>query len=183
MRRRDRLISALRAAACAAAFLCTAPAGRAQQNGLPPGPLQQKAQRACLGCHTVAIIVQQQLDRHVWTKEMDKMIRWGAPVAPEDREALIDYFVQHYGPRPESSTEAKLAPGPGAAKVRAACLGCHGAGVIADQHLDQAGWEAELDKMVRWGAAVRAENRAAILKYLARHYPAEGEAAPTARHK
>ncbi len=70
-----------------------APPGR-----LPPGPMQEKARAACLSCHTAQIIVQQQLDRRVWVKEVDKMIRWGAPVREADREAILTYLVTHFSP-------------------------------------------------------------------------------------
>ena len=92
--------------------------GQALPAGLPPGPMQEKARTACLPCHTASIIVQQQLDRRVWTKEMDKMIRWGAPVAPEDREALIDYFARHFGPREPAPTEVTLPLGRHSARAR-----------------------------------------------------------------
>ena len=144
--------------------------GQTPPAGLLPGPMQEKARTACLGCHTAQIIVQQQLDRRVWAKEVDKMIRWGAPVAAEDRDALIDYFAQHFGPREASPGEASLPPGPGADKVRAACLGCHGAGIIVQQQLNRRGWTRELDKMIRWGAPVSAADREVILNYLATHF-------------
>ncbi len=146
---------------------------QAQTPDLPPGPLQEKARKACLACHDARIIVQQKLDHHAWAKEVDKMTRWGAPVASEDRTAMIDYFAQHFGPpRPETRTEG-LAEDPSTGKVRAACLGCHDAGIIAQQQLDRAGWTRTLDKMIRWGAVVRPEDRDGILDYLAKHYPAQ----------
>ncbi len=101
---------------------------------------------------------------------MDKMIRWGAPVAAEDREALLDYFAQQFGPRPDAPAETPLPPGAGADKLRAACLGCHDAGIIAQQQLDRRGWASVLDMMARWGAPVRAADREAMLNYLARHF-------------
>ena len=64
---------------------------------LPPGPLQQKARTACLECHDAHIIVQQRLDKKTWTKEVDKMIRWGAVVDPKDRDAFIEYFSANFG--------------------------------------------------------------------------------------
>jgi hypothetical protein len=64
---------------------------------LPPGPLQQKARTACLECHDAHIIVQQRLDKKTWTKEVDKMIRWGAVVDPKDRDAFIEYFSATFG--------------------------------------------------------------------------------------
>lgn len=177
MSKRSAVLASLCIGAVAAALLggllaAQAPpvSAQAPTSGLPPGPMQEKARVACLGCHTAAIIVQQQLDRRVWTKEMDKMIRWGAPVAAENREALIDYFAQQFGPRPEAPVETRLPPGAGADKVRAACLGCHDAGVIAQQQLDRRGWATVVNMMSRWGAPVRAADREAILNYLARHF-------------
>ena len=65
---------------------------------LPAGPIQQKATAACTSCHEARIIVQQRLSQAAWTREMDKMIKWGAEVDPKDRDALIDYFSLNFGP-------------------------------------------------------------------------------------
>jgi len=64
---------------------------------LPPGPMQQKATTACGECHDTGIIVQQRLDKNAWTKEVDKMTKWGAVVSAEDRQPLIDYFAANFG--------------------------------------------------------------------------------------
>ena len=165
-------IGAVAAALLGGLLAAQAPRASAQAptSGLPPGPMQEKARVACLGCHTAAIIVQQQLDRRVWTREMDKMIRWGAPVAAEDREALIDYFAQQFSPRPDAPAETPLPPGTGGDKVRVACLGCHDAGIITQQQLDRRGWASVVDMMARWGAPVRVADREVMLNYLARHF-------------
>src|SRR5579863_9850056 len=47
---------------------------------LPPGPMQAKATTACLECHEARIILQQRLSKAAWTKEVDKMTKWGAIV-------------------------------------------------------------------------------------------------------
>ncbi len=170
--RRAALVSAWLGVVTQAALLGTVVVAQAQQRGLPAGPMQEKARTACLACHTASIIIQQQLDRRVWTKEVDKMIRWGAPLAAEDREALIDYLTQHFGPREERAGELKLPAGEGVENVRAACLSCHDAALIAEQQLDGRGWSRELDKMARWGATVRTEDREVILRYLSTHFSA-----------
>ena len=59
---------------------------------LPAGAAKEKAEAACLSCHEARIIVQQRLSKAAWSKEVDKMIKWGAEVDPKDRDALIDYF-------------------------------------------------------------------------------------------
>ena len=53
----------------------------------------------CTICHSSDLITQQQLDRSMWTKEVDKMIKWGAPVRPEERKFLLDYLSTCYGPQ------------------------------------------------------------------------------------
>jgi mono/diheme cytochrome c family protein len=65
---------------------------------LPPGAMQGKATTACLECHEPRIIVQQRLSKAAWTKEVDKMMKWGATVDPADREALIDYLSTNFSP-------------------------------------------------------------------------------------
>lgn len=86
-------VKALLAALLALAYLTLL---YAQSPDLPPGPLQAKMNTACLECHDARIIVQQRLSKAAWTKEVDKMIRWGAVVDPADREAFIDYLSSNF---------------------------------------------------------------------------------------
>jgi hypothetical protein len=65
---------------------------------LPPGPMQAKATTACLECHEARIILQQRLSKAAWSKEVDKMIKWGALVDPNDHDALIDYLSTNLSP-------------------------------------------------------------------------------------
>lgn len=67
-----------------------------QSADLPQGPLQAKMKTACLECHDSGIIVQQRLGKAAWTKEVDKMIKWGAVVDPGDRDAFIEYLSQNF---------------------------------------------------------------------------------------
>jgi len=55
--------------------------------------------RACLMCHEDDLIESQRLSRAGWVREVDKMIRWGATVAPTDKDALVDYLAARYPPR------------------------------------------------------------------------------------
>jgi hypothetical protein len=69
----------------------------------------------CTICHSSDLITQQQLDRSLWTKEVDKMIKWGAPVRPEEQKFLLDYLSAYYGPQrsmgsSSAETERQLAP-------------------------------------------------------------------------
>jgi hypothetical protein len=64
---------------------------------LPGGTMQQKATTACTECHEARIILQQRLSRTAWTKEVDKMIKWGAVVDATEHDALIDYLSTNFG--------------------------------------------------------------------------------------
>jgi mono/diheme cytochrome c family protein len=65
---------------------------------LPPGAMQAKATSTCTECHEARIILQQRLSKAAWTKEVDKMTKWGALVDPADRDALIDYLSTNFDP-------------------------------------------------------------------------------------
>jgi hypothetical protein len=65
---------------------------------LPAGTMQAKASAACLECHEARIILQQRLSKAAWTKEVDKMTKWGAAVDAADRDALIDYLTTNFSP-------------------------------------------------------------------------------------
>jgi hypothetical protein len=65
---------------------------------LPAGTMQAKAATACTECHEARIILQQRLNKGAWTKELDKMVKWGAVVDAADRDALIDYLSMNFSP-------------------------------------------------------------------------------------
>jgi hypothetical protein len=90
MSKRNALIAAL--------TLVSVPLLRSQSPDLPPGPIQAKVRTACLECHDSRIILQQRLSKTLWTKEVDKMIKWGALVEPTDRDAFIDYLSTNFHP-------------------------------------------------------------------------------------
>ena len=74
-------------------------AGQSSPNEqLPAGAAKEKAEAGCLTCHEARILVQQRLTKAAWTKEVDKMIKWGAEIDPKDRDALIDYLSASFGP-------------------------------------------------------------------------------------
>ena len=65
---------------------------------LPAGAMQAKATTSCLECHEARIILQQRLSKAAWTKEVDKMMKWGALVDANDHDPLIDYLSANFGP-------------------------------------------------------------------------------------
>lgn len=79
---------------CASLFWAQAP----QAPDLPSGDMQAKARTACLECHDARIILQQRLSKATWQKEVEKMMKWGAVVNPDDNNALVDYLSSNFPP-------------------------------------------------------------------------------------
>jgi len=77
---------------------CFLPLLHAQSPALPPGAMQSKVTTACLECHESRIIMQQRLSKAAWTKEVDKMTKWGALVDPADRDGFIEYLSTNFPP-------------------------------------------------------------------------------------
>jgi mono/diheme cytochrome c family protein len=97
------------------AALAQKPASSKATEDLPPGAMQAKATISCLECHEARIMVQQRLSKGAWTKEVDKMMKWGAVVDASDHDALIDYLSANFSPNqppyepPRSSSEQNAA--------------------------------------------------------------------------
>ena len=90
-------------------FIC-ASLLQGQSASLPPGPLEAKVRTACTECHEARIIVQQRLSKKLWTKEVDRMIKWGAVVDPVDRDAFIDYLSLNFRPEKPSEPMPRVIP-------------------------------------------------------------------------
>jgi hypothetical protein len=89
----------------------------ASSSDLPEGPLQAKATSACTECHEARIILQQRLSKAAWTREVDKMIQWGALVDAQDRDRLIDYLSTNFGvDKPEYVADRTRRASPNKAK-------------------------------------------------------------------
>ena len=86
------------------------------------------------------------------------------------RLALVFATMTHFGIALSAQGAADLPSGPGADLVRSTCVTCHEADLIRQQRLTRAGWERELDKMIRWGANVAQGDRIRLLDYLATNW-------------
>ena len=82
--------------ALSAALLVTAATSADESSvALEPGPGRELVQSACAICHSVDYIVMNSpfQDRAGWTKTVDKMVGWGAPLRPEEKQGLVDYLT------------------------------------------------------------------------------------------
>jgi DMSO/TMAO reductase YedYZ molybdopterin-dependent catalytic subunit len=75
------------------------------------------------------------------------------------------------GPLPEATRTLFTAPTlPSPPAFKNACVACHEDDVIRQQRLTRAQWDAEINKMIGWGAKVADQDRTALLDYLAGSY-------------
>jgi len=139
----------------------------AQQPPLPAGPGFDVLNRRCLSCHEADIIRSQKLSLTGWTRSVDKMVRWGASITPDEREVLQPYLAQHFAPQPVTSHGATES---GEATYQRVCLACHEADIIQQQKLTPTGWTRSVEKMMRWGAAVSDAEKQPLVEYLAARY-------------
>ena len=66
-------------------------------NPLPLDPDQQFVTGRCVICHSLEMIAQQRQTREEWTVIVDRMITYGMPMEPGDRERMLTYLVKHLG--------------------------------------------------------------------------------------
>lgn len=134
---------------------------------LPAGPGADVLKSRCVICHEADIITSQKLSLAGWTRSVDKMVRWGSQITPDERAVLQPYLALNFAPKPaaaHSSTEA------GQATYRRVCLTCHDADIIEQQKLTPTGWTRSVEKMMRWGAAVGDADKQPLIDYLAARF-------------
>ena len=134
---------------------------------LPAGPGADVLKSRCVICHEADIITSQKLSLTGWTNSINKMVRWGSQITPEEREVLQHYLAQHFAAKPvasHGSTEA------GAATYKRVCQTCHDADIIEQQRLTPTGWTRSVEKMMRWGAAVSDAEKQPLVDYLASRF-------------
>jgi hypothetical protein len=51
----------------------------------------------CVICHSVEVAVQQRQGPLGWGAIVDRMVTYGMPLEPHERQTLIRYLVRHYG--------------------------------------------------------------------------------------
>lgn len=70
---------------------------------------RKREQVSCVPCHSLRLVDSQRLSAAAWTKEIDKMIGWGAVVP--DRQLLIDYLSANYSDSKPVPTPARSGDG------------------------------------------------------------------------
>jgi cytochrome c5 len=162
---------------CAAGAAVLSSLGAGAQELLPEGAGVAVVRDKCVTCHEADLIVQQRLSRTGWTREVEKMMRWGSVVTDAEKETIVNYLTAQFGPRPLRGATAPPAASAEAGKAEAGktifeakCLLCHEADLTEQQRLSRAGWTREVEKMVRWGATVTDAEKEPLVDYLTNRY-------------
>jgi len=142
----------------------------AGQQDLPAGKGVELARNKCLNCHEADLIVQQRLSRAGWVREIEKMVRWGASVKDDEKELLADYFAARFTTRPATVAASATNEERGKQIFQNNCLNCHEVDLTEQQRLSRVGWLREVEKMVRWGASVKDDEKDALVDYLFKNY-------------
>jgi hypothetical protein len=147
--------------------ICSAASAQVPENGIA-----QKMEGTCTrACHGPGLIAQQRLNVAGWTREVNKMIGWGAAVSDEDKDALIAYLARTFNnDRPRPASSKAMPEGPGMAAFQLSCLGCHDDKLVAALKTDRAGWTQVVDRMVNWGVYLPAGRREEIIEYLVKTF-------------
>ena len=66
-------------------------------NPLPPDERQQLVTGRCIICHSLETIAQQRQTRDEWAVILDRMVAYGMPMLPGDRELILDYLATRLG--------------------------------------------------------------------------------------
>src|SRR5512132_3788443 len=66
-------------------------------NPLPRDRDQQLVIGRCIICHSLEMIAQQRQTRAEWAVIVDRMISYGMPVQPGDREQILAYLAKYLG--------------------------------------------------------------------------------------
>jgi len=88
--------------------------------------------------------------------------------AAREAPANFDKFLPVFGTR-----LAELPQGPMKSLADGACLTCHSADIVVQQHLTEKQWAATVTKMSGWGAAVPEDKKSELVAYFVKNFGPE----------
>jgi competence ComEA-like helix-hairpin-helix protein len=84
------------ASLCSAVAQSNPPAASATP--LPDGPGKPVIQRACVSCHSAAVITSKRASSDGWTQIVNEMVSRGADLSDDEIDLLIKYLSTNFGP-------------------------------------------------------------------------------------
>jgi hypothetical protein len=80
---------------------------------IPDGPERTTLEGRCLICHTLDYVTTQRLTEGQWTNVVNKMKRWGSPVADDEVKPLAAWLATHWPTDLPERTSPRMAAPPG----------------------------------------------------------------------
>jgi hypothetical protein len=93
-------------------ILAALPMPGTQFKELPDTPGRAQVEAACYACHSADLLAQQRLNEKQWNASVEKMIKWGAVVPPEQRLVIVSYLARHFGPANQFVPTRVVPPSP-----------------------------------------------------------------------
>ncbi len=173
---------------CAAAL----PAAAQFRNGrparpdvtLPLGPVRSVILKSCTSCHGIDDLGYHALDRAGWSDVIERMkttpsgVVTGAAISDPDKEILLDWLVEQFGPdttpfpreyMPRELSEADFLNDEQAeSRLAGTCEACHGLDRVDDMRANEEEWRAILLDMMGRGARLAISDVEPLVEWLAR---------------
>jgi cytochrome c5 len=117
----------------------------------------------CTVCHDASRIQSAKKSSEEWQSTVERMIGKGAVLNEEEKAVIITFLAATY-----SSGTSSL---DGTALVSERCSVCHTLARIQREDKSAAEWQAIVEQMIGNGALLNAEEKQAVIQYLAVTYP------------
>jgi competence protein ComEA len=166
----------MRRSAFLLALLFATPACAQTAPTLPPGEGRDLVASVCTGCHNLNTVVQIRDGAAGWRQFVNYMIMKGAQVSVHDSDTIVAYLTTNFGPNSPPAAGApppavvSLPAGTGKDLVEGRCVTCHDLTRVVTARRQRTDWEAIVANMVSRGASATAEERQAIVGYLAAQF-------------
>lgn len=116
-------------------------------------------QTVCASCHTLDLVTKKRASRDEWHAVVDKMVKAGAPLTPDEAGAVAEYLAAKY-----SKTDR------GKQLVETVCVLCHDFSRISTEALTRDQWAGEIRGMIDEGAPLTEDEFNLVLDYLTKTY-------------
>lgn len=110
-----------------------------------------------------------------------RMPSLASPFTPRAGAMIAAFLLVLTGPLGAQDDEASLRHALGERAFQENCLICHGRELTTRQRLSPAQWQAEVTKMIGWGAPVPPDAVTDLTAWLVREFPTGRPVAPAAR--
>lgn len=170
--------------------------GRDRSGSLPEGEGRQLVLSTCTQCHSLGPLVLQRKTAAGWRATTKDMISRGAQIHLDEIAPITAYLTRNYGPdtppepvngkqiKPEAEAphneqiaNTDLPEGEGKMLIVSACTECHSLNKITEQRKDRAGWQANVNEMIKLGAKLRSDQASVIVAYLSTHFAGQSSSA------